>query len=83
MFRPTQLMILTASTACVCAIGITVASAGPESPTAADRPPAAGPWYTPAERQALIAYSNASFAEKQAILAGTAHRSATRKPCGR
>jgi hypothetical protein len=32
--------------------------------------PFAGPRYTPKELQALIAYSNASFAEKQALLAG-------------
>jgi len=31
----------------------------------------AGPSYTPEELQALIRYSNASFAEKKAILAGT------------
>jgi hypothetical protein len=30
----------------------------------------AGPWYTPQELKALIAYSNASFTEKQALLAG-------------
>jgi hypothetical protein len=30
----------------------------------------AGPWYTPQERQALIAYANASFAERRRILAG-------------
>jgi hypothetical protein len=32
--------------------------------------PLAGPWYTPQELKALIAYSNASFAQKKAILAG-------------
>jgi heme A synthase len=37
--------------------------------------PLAGPWYTPKELKALIRYSNASFAEKQAILAGTAEGS--------
>jgi len=30
----------------------------------------AGPWYTPKELKALIAYSNASFANKQRILGG-------------
>jgi len=34
------------------------------------KPPLAGPWYTPQELQALIRYSNASFAERQRILAG-------------
>ena len=29
-----------------------------------------GPWYSPQERQALVVYANASFARKQAILAG-------------
>ena len=32
--------------------------------------PLAGPWYTPQELKALIKYSNASFDEKQRILAG-------------
>ena len=32
--------------------------------------PLAGPWYTPQQLRALIAYSNASFAQKKAILAG-------------
>jgi hypothetical protein len=30
--------------------------------------PQAGPWYTAAERRALIAYANASFARKRALL---------------
>ena len=34
----------------------------------------AGPWYTPQELKALIAYSNATFAEKQRILAGEPRR---------
>ena len=40
----------------------------------------AGPWYTPHELQALVAYSNASFAEKQAILADAARQPAARAP---
>ena len=32
--------------------------------------PLAGPWYTPQELKALVAYSNASFAQKKALLAG-------------
>jgi hypothetical protein len=32
--------------------------------------PAAGPWYTGKELKALITFSNASFSEKQRILAG-------------
>ena len=31
----------------------------------------AGPWYTPKELKALIAYSKASFAQKKKVLAGT------------
>jgi hypothetical protein len=34
----------------------------------------AGPWYTPQELKALIAYSNATFVEKQRILAGELRR---------
>ena len=41
------------------------AGASPSAPK-----PLAGPWYTPEELRALIRYSNASFAEKQRILAG-------------
>jgi hypothetical protein len=29
-----------------------------------------GPWYSPQERQALVEYAIASFAQKRAILAG-------------
>jgi hypothetical protein len=51
----------------VAATGLVPAAAG-----ASTRPakPLAGPWYTPEELKALIRYSNASFAEKQRILAG-------------
>ena len=35
------------------------------------KPRLAGPWYTPKELKALIAYSNASFTEKKKLLAGT------------
>ena len=34
----------------------------------------AGPWYTPQELKALIAYANASTAQKRALLAGRAIR---------
>src|SRR5689334_3903041 len=43
--------------------GAAGASSGPTKPLA-------GPWYTPEELKALIRYSNASFVEKQRILAG-------------
>jgi len=33
--------------------------------------PLAGPWYTPAERKWLAAYSKASFEQKKAMLAGS------------
>src|SRR5213593_1995765 len=33
--------------------------------------PLAGPWYTPQELKALSAYSNASFAQKKALLTGS------------
>ena len=32
----------------------------------------AGPWYSPQERQALVVYANAAYAQKRAILAGEA-----------
>jgi len=47
---------------------------------AAEQTRPAGPWYTPREVEALIAYSNASFAEKQAILAGAARQLGAREP---
>ena len=53
----------------VAATGLMPATAGASSHPAK---PLAGPWYTPAELKALIRYSNASFAEKQRILAGDA-----------
>ena len=55
-------------------VSVAVASA---SPVGADgrgqstTTPLAGPWYTPQELKALIAYSNASFAQKKAMLAGS------------
>ena len=53
-----------------CASAAATAQARPEAH--ADQTPAAGPRYTSGELRALIAYSNASFAEKQAILRGAA-----------
>ena len=54
-------------------VSFAVASATPVA--AAERghftkTPLAGPWYTPQELKALTAYSNASFAQKKALLAG-------------
>jgi len=56
-----------------------VAAAATATPVgrAAGQPPA-GPRYTPEELKALIAYSNASFAEKKAILAGVTGRNSAR-----
>lgn len=54
-------------------ISVAVASAGPIGMAESGRSTPnrlAGPWYTPQELKALVAYSNASFAEKQALLAG-------------
>jgi monoamine oxidase len=51
----------------VVAVTLVPAVAGASPPAAK---PLAGPWYTPTELKALIRYSNASFAEKQRILAG-------------
>ena len=62
-FVHTGLVLVTA------AIALVPAAAGSSSHVSK---PLAGPWYTPKELKALIRYSNASFAEKQAILAGTA-----------
>ena len=53
----------------VVAVTLVPAVAGASPPAAK---PLAGPWYTPTELKALIRYSNASFAEKQRILAGNA-----------
>lgn len=55
-------------------VSVAVASAGPVAAARdgqATTTPLAGPRYTPQELEALIAYSNSSFAQKQAILAGT------------
>jgi hypothetical protein len=49
-------------------IGLMPAAAGASSSPAK---PLAGPWYGPDELKALIRYSNASFAERQRILAET------------
>jgi TolB protein len=54
------------------AVGASASAAGRGRP-ATPRP--AGPWYTPKELGALEAYSNASFEQKQAILAGAGRRS--------
>jgi hypothetical protein len=51
----------------VVAVTLVPAAAGASPPAAK---PLAGPWYTPTELKALIRYSNATFAEKQRILAG-------------
>ena len=51
------------------AIVVLVALVAVSASFARTRTPLAGPQYKPQELQALIAYSNASFAEKQAILA--------------
>jgi hypothetical protein len=53
----------------VLAVTLVPAAAGASAPATK---PLAGPWYTPKELKALIRYSNASFAEKQRILAGDA-----------
>ena len=52
------------------AIVVLVALVAVSASFARTRTPLAGPQYTPQELQALIAYSNASFAQKRAILAG-------------
>ena len=52
----------------VCGLAASSADAHPGAD--AGQLPAAGPRYTPRERAALIAYSGASFSEKQAILRG-------------
>lgn len=57
----------------IAVVGLVPAAAGASS---APAPPLAGPWYTPEELKALIRYSNASFAEKQRILAGETNASA-------
>jgi hypothetical protein len=62
------------SIACSLVVSAAVASGG----GAAEQTRLAGPWYTPSELEALIVYSNASFAEKQAMLAGTARRPTAR-----
>jgi hypothetical protein len=57
-------------------IGLLVALAVAVSTADAGGQPIAGPRYTSHERAALIAYSKASFAEKQAILRGASPRAA-------
>jgi len=55
----------------VISIGVAAASAiGAAESGRSTQHRLAGPWYTPQELNALIAYSHASFAEKQALLAG-------------
>jgi Tol biopolymer transport system component len=54
-------------------VSVAVASASPVGAAGRGQStttPLAGPWYTPQELKALIAYSKASFAQKKAILAG-------------
>jgi len=54
-------------------ISVAVASVSPIGVAEPGRSTAnrlAGPWYTPQELKALIAYSNAPFTKKQALLAG-------------
>jgi len=60
--------------------GLLVSAALASGGATAEQTRLAGPWYSPHELEALIAYSNASFAEKQAILAGTARQPAARTP---
>jgi hypothetical protein len=51
----------------IAVIGLMPAAAGASSGL---KKVPSGPWYTPDELKVLIRYSNASFAEKQRILAG-------------
>jgi len=52
------------------AVALTVAATTAPAFASARSLPPAGPWYTPKELKALEIYANASFAEKQRILAG-------------
>lgn len=55
-------------------VSVAVASASPVGAAGRGQStttPLARPWYTPQELQALIAYSNASFAQKKVMLAGS------------
>jgi hypothetical protein len=60
------LVLLFASVALVSATSAAAAARGHSTKT-----PLAGPWYTPQELKALSAYSNASFAQKKALLTGS------------
>ncbi|HEX6700814.1 MAG TPA: hypothetical protein VF101_08800 [Gaiellaceae bacterium] len=51
-------------------VSVAVVSASPVGRGQSTKLPSAGPWYTPQELKALNAYSNASFAQKKALLAG-------------
>jgi hypothetical protein len=53
--------------ACIAVAWGALASAGNDT---SHRGALAGPWYTPTELKALIEYSNASFAEKRALVGG-------------
>jgi hypothetical protein len=60
-------------------VSVAVASASPVGAAGRGQStttPLAGPWYTPQELKALIAYSNASFAQKKAMLGGSTAPSA-------
>ena len=51
-----------------------VAGVAASTPGASPAPRLAGPWYTPAELQALIAFSNAPFATQKAQIARAGRR---------
>ena len=53
---------------------VAVAGVAASTPGASPAPRLAGPSYTPAELQALIAFSNASFAEQKAQMARAGRR---------
>ena len=57
------------------AVALTVAATTAPAFASARSLPPAGPWYTPKELKALEIYANASFAEKQRILAGESPKS--------
>lgn len=65
LIKQLALALLMASVALVSATPAGAVGRGHSAKT-----PLAGPWYTPQELRALTAYSNASFAQKKALLAG-------------
>jgi hypothetical protein len=66
LIKRLALALLLASAAVILATPAGAAGRGHATNT-----PLAGPWYTPQELKALIAYSKASFAQKKALLGGT------------